>query len=119
MPELARRASPGMNRDDFARWIAIKHLAIDPEIREVHYLPTNAASREVRLLEVNARLALPNSLGPVEPVDFMPNIDGLDFTLLVADVTPEEWEAIRRRELALPDGWVLDEHARTFGRQRP
>ncbi len=119
MPELMQRASPNMSRDDFAHWIAMKHLAIDPEIREVHYLPTNAASREVRLLEVNARLALPNSLGPVEPVDFMPDIDGLDFTLLVADVTPEEWEAVRRGELPLPDGWVLDEHVQTFGRRQP
>ena len=49
----------------------------------------------------------------------MPDIDGLDFTLLVADVTPEEWEALRRGELPLPDGWVLDEHVQTFGRQRP
>jgi hypothetical protein len=119
MPELARRASQGMSRDDFAQWVAQKHLAIDPEIREIHYLPTNAASREVRLLEVNTRLAMPHALGPVEPVDFMPDIDGLDFILLVADVSPEEWEAIRRQELGLPDGWVLDEHSRSFGRQRP
>jgi hypothetical protein len=119
MPELAQRALPGMSRDEFGRWVALKHLAIDPEIREVHYLPTNAAPREVRLLEVNGRLAVSGSVGPVEPVDFMPDVNGLDFTLLVADVTPEEWEAIRRQELSLPDGWVVDDHTRTFGRQRP
>ena len=94
-------------------------MAIDPEIREIHYLPANAPLREVRLLEVNARLAVPSSLGPVEPVDFMPDLDGLDFTLLVADITPEEWEAIRRRQLSLPEGWVLDEQAQTFGRSQP
>ena len=119
MPELTQRASPHMTRDEFVRWIALKHLAIDPEIREIHYLPANAPPREVRLLEVNARLAVPSPLGPVEPVDFMPDIHGLEFTLLVADVTPEEWEAIGRGELPLPDGWVLDEQAQMIGRQQP
>ena len=119
MPELARRASLGMSRDAIAQWVALKRLAIDPEIREVHFLPMNAAPNEIRLLEVNTRLAPPSALGPVEPVDFMPDIDGLDFTLLVADVSPEQWEAVRCQELGLPDGWALDEHARTFGRRHP
>ena len=119
MPELTERASPHMTRDEFARWIALKHLAVDPEIREIHYLPANAPLREVRLLEVNARLAVPSLPGSVEPVDFMPDIDGLDFSLLVADVTPEEWEAIRQRELPLPEGWVLDEQTQAFRRRQP
>ena len=66
-----------------------------------------APPEEVRLLEVNILASLPEN-GPVEAVDFMPDIDGAHFTLFVADVTPRQFEAIMNRQLPLPKGWQLD-----------
>ena len=52
----------------------------------------------------------------LEPIDFGVNIDGADgHTLIVLDVTPAQWEAIREGRLALPAGWTL-ERAQELGR---
>jgi hypothetical protein len=95
---------PGMSRDEFARWVGRYHYSIDRGIREVYYLPENAPDQEVRLLEVNDLLPLPEN-APVEPVDFLVDLEGIPYTLRVADVTPWQLDAIRRRELSLPGGW--------------
>jgi hypothetical protein len=92
-----------------ARWYADRHIKTDPGILEVHYLPANAPDREIRLVEVNNLIAgrLEN---PIEAIDF-----GVDMasetrhTLLVADVTPEQWSKIKQGDLALPKGWSLED----------
>lgn len=105
------------DRDKLAAWYARGHMDFEPYIREVVYLPANAPAGEIRLVEVNARLTYPDD-SPVEPLDF-----GIDrdlpgeHTLLVADVTPAQWEHIRAGVLPLPEGWVLADH-QTFGRAR-
>jgi hypothetical protein len=38
----------------------------------------------------------------------MPDIEGIHYTLFVADVTPRQLEAIMNRQLPLPKGWQLD-----------
>jgi hypothetical protein len=50
------RSPPGVSAESFAQWIARRHLAVDPGIREVIYLPTDSPANEIRLLEVNAML---------------------------------------------------------------
>ncbi len=99
---------PGVTRDEFAHWIARRHLAADPGLRAVLYLPSNAPPNKVRLLEINMLLSLPDKPEPIEPFDFSPDIQGLSFVVLVADITPDQWQAIRDKKLALPDGWSLD-----------
>lgn len=96
----------GMSQVDFAHWIAHQHYAIDQRISRIFYLPTDAPEKEIRLLEVNTlvRLAENETAGTI---DFMPDIKGLDYTLLVADATPSQYDAIIRGELALPSGWCL------------
>ncbi len=97
-------------RDQLARWYAVKHLATDPGLREVIYLPEKAPPNEIRLLEVNLLLQLPDT-PEIEPIDF-----GVDrdmpggHTLYVADITPEQWERVKRKEIRLPDGWDLKGH---------
>jgi hypothetical protein len=61
------------------------------------------------LLEVNDLANIPES-APVVAIDFMPDIEGIEFSLFVADVTPRQFEEIRNGRLALPDGWQLAGH---------
>jgi hypothetical protein len=115
----ARRAPPperprAFDRDAFARWYAVRHLSTEPALREVVYLPAGAPANEIRLVEVNA---LATDAGPVEPLDFGADADlpGAH-RVLVADVSPEQWDRLARGELALPPGWALA-GARAFDRK--
>jgi hypothetical protein len=98
-----------MSKDEFVAWIARQHFAIDKGITRILFLPTGAPAEEVRLLEVNVLASLPEN-GPVEAVDFMPDIEGVHYTLFVADVTPSQLDAILNGRLPLPNGWQLEGH---------
>ena len=99
---------PGeMSRDEFAHWMGRQHFAIDRGIVQILYLPNGAPADEVRLLEVNELAHLPEN-GPIEAIDFMPDIEGVHFRLVVADVTPRQFDAIHADRKALPEGWGLE-----------
>ena len=104
-----RPPKPGASREQFAHWIGRRNFDIDKDIVRVLFLPDSAPPDEVRLLEVNDLAALPEN-APVEAVDFMPDIDGLDFKLYVADVTPDQFKKITERSLELPRGWSLTDY---------
>lgn len=104
--ERAHPPDRTMSRDEFAHWIGRRHFAIDKGIRRILYLPTGAPPGEVRLLEVNVLASIPET-APVEAVDFMPEIEGINYTLFVADVTPRQLDAVMKNQLALPPGWEL------------
>jgi hypothetical protein len=96
----------GRSRDEVAAWLAAKHRLADSGIREVWYLPAGAPPDEIRLLEVNDRLAGPES--PVEPLDFGLDVEGARFRLFVADVTSEQLDQIKQNPSHLPPGWSLE-----------
>jgi hypothetical protein len=107
-------APASLERDGIAHWIARKHLAADSSIQTVLYLPKGAPADEIRLLEVNDRLALPEAeRGKIEPIDFGLNVQGGSFRLFVADITSEQLDAIKAGHLALPVGWDLADHMTT------
>lgn len=113
MPKTAATIS---DRDGLARWYARRHFEIDAGVERIFYLPTNAPSREIRLLEVNRLIS--ETASPA-PIDFGVDVDGDNaHTLYVLDVTPSQWEAIQKNELELPKGWVLDDHSQDMGRQQ-
>jgi hypothetical protein len=96
------------NKDAMARSYAGRHLRTDPGIRSIYYLPTGAPEREIRLLEVNSLMAVREN-DPIEPIDFGVDVGRVDaHRLMVLDVTPGQWERIRKKELPLPSGWFLD-----------
>jgi hypothetical protein len=97
----------GMNKEDFSRWIAQQHFDIDKGISRILYLPTGAPEKEVRLLEVNELASIPEN-APLEAVDFRPDIDGIDYSLFVVDVTPQQFERVKRGDIPLPKGWSLE-----------
>ncbi|MEX2173749.1 MAG: hypothetical protein WD872_05260 [Pirellulaceae bacterium] len=101
MPAIA------FDRDEMAGWYARQHLQTDPGVSEIYYLPSDSPEREIRFVEVNELIAdrLDSAL---EPVDFGVDRDTqTEHTLLVLDVTPDQWDRIHKRELALPRGWSL------------
>lgn len=98
---------PGaFNRDSMAVDYGQRHKRIDPGIREIHYLPTGAPPNEIRFVEVNESITATTH---PEPIDF-----GVDagtpnaHRLVVFDVTPDQWQAIRGGTLPLPVGWSLE-----------
>jgi hypothetical protein len=97
------------NRDFLAQWYAKQHIKTDPGIRSVYYLPANAPDREIRFIEINELVADRND-DTLEPIDF--GVDtGMEteHKLFVLDVTPRQWDRIRKSLLALPNGWSLNE----------
>jgi hypothetical protein len=101
------------DRNATARWYAKQHLKTDPGVRSVYYLPVNAPEREIRFIEVNELIGEQND-DSLQPIDF--GVDtGLDseHKLFVLDVTPNQWDRIRRSSLPLPQGWSL-ENAEAF-----
>ncbi len=104
--EKAPEMPAGKTQQDVAAWIAKKHLFIDPSIREIWYLPKGAPANEIRLLELNDRLATAEE--KAEAVDFGVDVNGAHFLLFVADITSEELEQIKRDSSRLPKGWSLE-----------
>lgn len=103
------------DRDKMALSYAKKHLDIDPGVLEIHHLSHGASVREIRFLEVNSLISASSNL---EPIDFGVDTDSpTAHTLLVLDVTPDQWKAIIQRKLALPYGWSL-EKGRLLGKKR-
>lgn len=97
------------SRDGMAQWYARRHLDTDPAIQKVYYLPRGAPDREIRFVEINGLIAERNE-DPLEAIDF-----GVDtgsesaHSLMVLDVTPDQWTMIKEGQLQLPQGWSLED----------
>jgi hypothetical protein len=94
------------SRDAVAAWVAKRHLIADGGIREVWYLPREAPPGEIRLLELSDWLA--GTKAKVEAIDFGLDVEGARFRLLVADITGEQLDQIKKDPSRLPPGWSLD-----------
>jgi len=66
---------------------------------------TDPSEHEIRLLQVTE---LVPETGEVYPIIFGPTKE-IPYRTVLAQVTPSEYEAIRARELELPEGWDLEE----------
>jgi hypothetical protein len=93
--------------EDVAAWVAKQHFVSDGSVREVWYLPQGAPPKEIRLLELNDLLAGPSS--QTEAIDFGLEVEGAQFRLMIADITSEQLEEIKRDPSRLPPGWSLEE----------
>jgi hypothetical protein len=106
------------DRDSMARWIARTHLNTDSGIREVWYLPQGSPHDEIRLLEVNNRLALSDAeAARVAPIEFGLAGEDSRFRLLVADINSDQLDAIKEGRLELPPGWKLGSNIITSRRR--
>ena len=109
---LRRRNSPAMaaatsgNRDDVAAWLAMKHFNTDRAVREIWYLPQGSPPNDLRFLELDDPLT--GSESNIEAIDFGLQIEGAAFRRLMADITSEQLEEIKKNPNRLPSGWFLD-----------
>ncbi len=94
----------GSDRDKIAEWVAKRHLGTDGSIRQVVYLPSGAPANEIRLLEVNERIARSEEVP--EPLDFGIEIAGRAIKVFVADVTKAQLEKLKADPSFLPKGWA-------------
>jgi len=107
--EATAQARPGSQAtpEQFAQWLAQRHLSTDAAIERVVYLPAGAPENEIRLLEINRFLNSPDTES-IEPLDFTPEMD-LPYRVFVADITSEQWVRVKEEPDAyLPPGWRLD-----------
>jgi hypothetical protein len=117
-PSEEEEHTPAGDTDRLARFYAREHGESDPGVIKILHFPTPPASREVRLLEVSALLNTADDEG-VGVIEFgVARGTPDEHRILVADVTPEQWDAIREGKLSLPDGWDLSE-ARELSPKRP
>jgi len=82
-----------------------EHFELEPRLEKVIWINSNN-SGEIRLLEINPETP---PTGSVLSFYFPPD-EELPFALLIAEIRPEEWQAILRNEIPLPDNWTLDNH---------
>ncbi|MCB9585218.1 MAG: hypothetical protein H6718_07460 [Polyangiaceae bacterium] len=82
------------------------HFEVEPHLVEVwRFFGDNEASpREpIKLLEVNVATV---STGGVTPFRFRPSHE-VPFAVIIAEITPEEFEAVKQNPSLLPTGWSL------------
>jgi hypothetical protein len=103
-------------KDEAARELAEWHFGVEPYLeRVIRILAENEddPGEPIKLLEVNAATV---ATGSVEAFAFAPSTS-VPFPITIAEVTPEEFERIARKELPLPRGWSL-ENSKLFARPR-
>ena len=97
------------NKDEDARILAEAHYRVEPGIVQIFRIAGSPAMEAqpiepIKLLEVN-RYSIPSGVMPLS-FDAAP-ARGIHYPSVIVEVTPEEFEKIQARELALPDGWAV------------
>ena len=93
-------------KDEAARELVEWHFGVEPELKQVFRIVAeneNAPGEPIKLLEVNAATV---ATGSVEPYAFAPSAS-VPFPTVIAEITPEELDCIRRGDIKLPEGWSL------------
>jgi hypothetical protein len=94
-------------KDDVVRELVHGHFNVEPDLQQVIRIVADNeddAGEPIKLLEVNAATV---ATGSVERYAFAPSAS-VPFPMVIAEVTPEEFQRIERSDLKLPDGWSLE-----------
>jgi hypothetical protein len=89
-------------KEEVIRSLVSHHFRVEAGLEQILVIPGEAAE-PIKLLEVNAN-TFPS--GTVDVFAFSPTQD-VPFVTEIAEVTPEEFERLKRRDLSLPAGWTL------------
>jgi hypothetical protein len=81
-------------------WVIQEHFDIETGLRQIAVFSKDDDA-VLRLIEVNEE-TLPT--GQVQPFVFSPD-EEVPVPIFIADVTPEEWEAIQNGRISLPKDW--------------
>jgi hypothetical protein len=82
-----------------------EHFDLEPSLEKVIWINPEQAP-EIRLLEINAETF---ATGMVQSFYFPPS-DEIPYAMLIAEITPEEWQQVLLKKLPLPEGWTLDNY---------
>lgn len=98
-----------LTREEQARILADAHYRVEPGIKGIFRIsaPAEAESlpgEPIKLLEVN-EFSIASGIMPLY-FGAAPG-RGIHCPSVIVEVTPGEFDRIRRRELTLPDGWTL------------
>ncbi|HVC93104.1 MAG TPA: hypothetical protein VND64_05405 [Pirellulales bacterium] len=105
------------SKEDVAIRMALVHYEIEEGLREVYRLhAASGAEAEldepIKLLEVNENTI---SAG-IMPLGFAADpASGFDYPCAIVEITPDEFEQLKRGEIQLPHGWTVGEPL--FGRK--
>jgi hypothetical protein len=103
---MMRQAMTGKDKDEAARDLIQHHFAVEPELRAVYrIMSANETSPDepIKLLEVNAATV---ATGSVEVFGFAAS-KSTPFSVMIAEVTPDELEQLKSNPRAMPHGWSL------------
>jgi hypothetical protein len=93
-------------KEEVAKVLAEGHRKADADTKDIYFFD-DPSTDEIRLLEVSATVP---ATGEVLPFKFKADpADGITYPSSVILVNLEEWEAIKKGAVVLPDGWVLDQ----------
>ena len=109
-----------MSKEEEAKELAQRHYAVEVGVRDIFVLkdtvevavehgsePAAGNGETIKLLEVNEN-TIPSG---VVPIQFGPApASGIHFSSIIVEVTPDEFNKIKAKELPLPGGWELGEH---------
>ena len=93
-------------KDEAVRELAEWHFRVEPDLEQVFRIVgenEDAPDEPIKLLEINAATV---ATGGVEAFAFGPS-KSTPFATVVAEITPEEFERVKRAEIKLPEGWSL------------
>lgn len=99
-----------ISREEAARRLASFHYEFEPDMQEIFRLrgpdERNGAEEPIKLLEINSA-TIPSG---ILPLGFGADPHGdVPYPMIIIEITPEEFEAVKSGRLPLPEGWVLDE----------
>lgn len=88
----------------YVKNLARDHFALEQNLNSVIWFK-DKSDKHIRIIEVN-----PDTFetGKVMIFSFGKTSE-LPFPLHIAEVTPEEWEKVRDREIRLPEDWNIDD----------
>jgi len=92
------------NREEFVRQLVRSHFDLEDGIERIVWFQNGNDEPDIRLIEVNRNSIVTGSFDAFyfAPSSYFP------LPIQIADVTPEEWKRIQRREWVLPSDWALD-----------
>ncbi len=99
------------SKEETARQLAQAHAELDSSIVTVlRVLGSQSAETDdrepVKLLEVNQNTPATG----IQPLYFRADPEaGVHYPCVIIEITPEEYAALQRGDLALPNGWRIDE----------
>jgi hypothetical protein len=97
------------DREEVAKRLAQVHYQVEPAVSAIYAIQDNTTDGSqpdapIRLLEVNQNTPPAGIL----PIQFDPApTSGIPYAAVIVEVTPGEFERIQRKELRLPNGWVV------------